>query len=248
MDRSVPRHYRRTPGHPVAADLEPDWMAALRVEAQDYLADECPTSNGAHPDPREARTERSASMSALSDDDMPTWQDTEVDIIDLHRDDHLSNGDHLSANGTRTHLPATDRVVDGATFLLDDDQIARESVWGTDGEIAWERGEPLLIVGPTGVGKTTLEVELIAASVGLTDQVLGLPVEPCERPMLFALDRPRQIAHAMMRVFGEQHRALLHDRLVVSGTDHSPPTSANGPSFSSNSPPNTVPTGCSSTA
>ena len=47
------------------------------------------------------------------------------------------------------------RAEDGATFILDAEEEV-PSLWGRDGEVLWAAGEPLQIVGPQGVGKTTL--------------------------------------------------------------------------------------------
>jgi replicative DNA helicase len=107
----------------------------------------------------------------------------------------------------------TDRVVSLASFVLDDPNIDVAPRWGDrGGQIVWARGEPFLIVGPTGVGKTTVAAQLLGALLGITDNVLGLRVEPCERPLYFALDRPKQIQRAMRRSFGEQHRDALQHR------------------------------------
>ena len=65
-------------------------------------------------------------------------------------------------------------------------------------------------------GKTTLALQLLAARLGITDEVLGWPVKPAEKPVLYlAMDRPRQIRSAMRRLFGEGHRDVLAERLVV---------------------------------
>jgi replicative DNA helicase len=109
-----------------------------------------------------------------------------------------------------------DRVVDGATFLLDDLRVDLVPRWGkSDGEIAWPRGEPLLVVGPTGVGKTTVAAQLIGALLGLRPDVLGLPVEPAERILYLALDRPLQITRALRRTLGQEaFRDALATRLT----------------------------------
>ncbi len=63
--------------------------------------------------------------------------------------------------------------------------------------IGWVEGEALLIVGPSGVGKTTLTGQLVRARMGLGDGlVLGMPVSPGRRVLYLAMDRPAQIARA----------------------------------------------------
>jgi replicative DNA helicase len=107
------------------------------------------------------------------------------------------------------------RLKSGAAFVLDD-PAELDAVWGSGDEVLWSSGEPLLIVGPTGVGKTTLALQVLAARLGIIDSVLGLPVKPDDRPVLYlAMDRPQQIRRAMRRLFGEEHRQVLEERLVV---------------------------------
>ena len=98
--------------------------------------------------------------------------------------------------------PRTDRVVSGVDFLADDPLGDLATRWGSaDGVVAWAVGEPLLVVGPTGVGKTTLAAQLVGGLLGLRGEVLGLPVLPVERVGYLALDRPKQIRRAMRRLF-----------------------------------------------
>src|SRR5207249_4611322 len=68
------------------------------------------------------------------------------------------------------------RYREGGTFILDTPAVP-PSVWGRDDEVLWARGEPLLIVGPPGVGKTTMLAQLAYGRVGLLTELLGMPVE-----------------------------------------------------------------------
>ncbi|MGO8873384.1 MAG: AAA family ATPase [Acidimicrobiales bacterium] len=112
-------------------------------------------------------------------------------------------------------VAAPSRLKSGARFVLDD-RADLEPIWGSGDEVLWASGEPLLIVGPTGVGKTTLGLQVLAARLGILDAVLGWPVKSADRPILYlAMDRPMQIRRAMRRLFGEQHRQLLDERLVI---------------------------------
>lgn len=105
--------------------------------------------------------------------------------------------------------------VDGATFVLDG-PTGVDPVWGDETQVAWSSGEPLLMNGPTGVGKTTLAQELALARMGKRGDVLGLSVKPDERRVLYiAADRPPQAARSMRRMVNEEDRALLAARLVV---------------------------------
>lgn len=108
-----------------------------------------------------------------------------------------------------------EQFVTGGTFILDQPPTPT-AVWGDDQTVGWAEGESLMIVGPPGVGKTTLVVQLVAARLGVQKEVLGLPVQPSNRKVLYlAMDRPPQIARAMGRVFGDDLRSVLDERLVL---------------------------------
>lgn len=107
-------------------------------------------------------------------------------------------------------------AVDGAQFVygLPDDVPA---VWGDpDGGVAWAQGEPLMLVGPDGVGKTAVAQQLALARIGIRPELLGLRVEEAPGRVLYvAADRPRQAARSLHRMVGPKHMETLRDRLVV---------------------------------
>jgi replicative DNA helicase len=112
--------------------------------------------------------------------------------------------------------PEMSPAVSGAAFVLDGPDLDTAPRWGTPGgEIAWQKEESLLLVGPTGVGKTTVAVQIVGGLIGLWPESLGMPFEPVERVLYLALDRASQIRRAMARVFTEEHRKVLESRLVV---------------------------------
>jgi hypothetical protein len=82
-------------------------------------------------------------------------------------------------------------------------------------EVLWADGESLMIAGPMGLGKTTLELRLLRARLGLGDcTLLGYPVAPCDGNILYlAMDRPAQIARAAYRMFSEDEREILRQRV-----------------------------------
>lgn len=114
--------------------------------------------------------------------------------------------------------PWVSGLTEGDTFVLDV-PATPPAVWGQGDTIGWAEGEALMLVGPPGVGKTTLVVQLVAARLGITKAVLGLPVQAGSRRVLYlAMDRPPQIARAMVRVFHQEHRhALAHGLTVWKG-------------------------------
>jgi hypothetical protein len=107
------------------------------------------------------------------------------------------------------------RLRKGGEFALDDVEVP--PVWGRADEVAWPAGEPLLIVGPTGIGHTTLLQRLILARLGLREPILlGLPLQVDERPVLYvAADRPRQARRSLRRMVDADDRGILDERLVV---------------------------------
>lgn len=105
-------------------------------------------------------------------------------------------------------------LVDGWRFVTETGADT-DPLWGTREQTAWSSGESLMIVGPPGVGKTTLAHQVILARLGLQDTVLNMPVSPSKRVLYLAMDRPKQIAHAMARRIEPEHQAVLRDRLAV---------------------------------
>ncbi|MBX6724123.1 MAG: AAA family ATPase, partial [Dactylosporangium sp.] len=104
----------------------------------------------------------------------------------------------------------------GGSFVLDVPPLP-PAVWGAGQQVAWAQGEALMLCGPAGVGKTTLAVQLVAARLGIgQEEVLGLPVRPgAKRVLYLAMDRPPQIARAMRRLFTEDDRRALDEKLIV---------------------------------
>jgi replicative DNA helicase len=132
--------------------------------------------------------------------------------------DAAYRGDDLAAalaHATTLTAPtdARARLVSGATFVLD--TPAPPAVWGTDDRVLWSQGESLMVVGPPGVGKTTLAAQLVAGRIGHQADLLGLPITPARRVLYLACDRPAQIARAFTRRFGTCDRTVLDERLAI---------------------------------
>src|SRR5438552_2466828 len=93
-----------------------------------------------------------------------------------------------SSNGQG--LAKTPRLVDGAAFA-EDVPPTGFALWGNDADLLAVKGEPTAIVGPQGIGKTTLLQRWMLHRAGaIGGSLLGLPVESSERPILYvAADR-----------------------------------------------------------
>jgi replicative DNA helicase len=118
-----------------------------------------------------------------------------------------------SPNGQK--ITDRSRAIDGASFI---DSVPDNipAIWGAGDQILWAEGEPLLLVGPDGVGKTTLGQELALCRVGVRDKLLGFPVAPAVGSVLYiAADRPRQAASSMRRMVAPTDADVLRERLVV---------------------------------
>lgn len=109
----------------------------------------------------------------------------------------------------------TRRLTSGGSFILDAPK-GIPAVWGSGEQVAWSEGEPLLLVGPTGAGKTTLAGQLVMARLGICGPVLGMPVAAgAKRVLYLACDRPAQVQRALARLVDEDDREALDERLVV---------------------------------
>ncbi|WP_371633099.1 AAA family ATPase [Streptomyces sp. NBC_01259] len=104
-------------------------------------------------------------------------------------------------------------AVDGWSFVADT-PATTEPVWGTPGKAAWASGESLMLVGPPGVGKSTIAQQIVLARLGLIAQVLDMPVREGEKVFYIAADRPSQLARAFTRIVHQADRDVLRRRLV----------------------------------
>ncbi|MGI8520321.1 MAG: AAA family ATPase [Actinomycetota bacterium] len=128
---------------------------------------------------------------------------------------NLSTSDRSNGSAIPITEPAAKRAVDGASFILDAPKEV-PMIWGEKENVAWAQGESLILAGPTGVGKTTLGQQLVLARIGLRDSVLGMPVEPAAKPVLYiAADRPSQAQRSFARMVTPEHHDLLRQRLIV---------------------------------
>jgi energy-coupling factor transporter ATP-binding protein EcfA2 len=118
---------------------------------------------------------------------------------------------------TGIYEQVTRQLKDGKAFVLEaPDHVP--SVWGEDADVIWSEGEPLFVVGPQGVGKSTVLQQVALARAGiLKPEVLGFPIKAdLDRVVLYlASDRPSQIARSLRRMVTAEHAELLATRLRV---------------------------------
>lgn len=119
-------------------------------------------------------------------------------------------------NGTASADDPLARAQDGAAFVLDA-EVEVPAIWGADGDVLWARGEPMMLCGPQGVGKTSLTQQLALRRAGVVEgDLLGMPVEASAGRVLYiAADRPRQAARSFRRMVSEADRAALELGLIV---------------------------------
>ena len=109
------------------------------------------------------------------------------------------------------------RILLGGAVLDEPERVP--AVWGRGDEVLWAMGEPLILAGPPGVGKTTIAQQVALARIGLPVdlRVLGFEVcpDPDRRVLYVAADRPRQAKRSMRRMVTERDRERLDDQLVI---------------------------------
>lgn len=152
--------------------------------------------------------------------------DGEVSPFDPGNDDEQWYRDHcFDEEEIRLHAHREDReenreavaspFIGGGSFFQDVPENP-ESVWGSGGDVLWAKGEALIITGPQGVGKTTVAMQVVRARIGLQETVLGLPVEPEPRKVLYlTMDRPAQAQRAGNRIFCKDDQGYLNEHLVI---------------------------------
>lgn len=106
-------------------------------------------------------------------------------------------------------------AISGADFILNQPGNV-PAVWGSGSQVLWSQGEALLLVGQSGVGKSTVVQQLALRRIGVHSRLfLGLPVTKDARKLLYlALDRPLQIARSLKRMVTASDRAALGQMVV----------------------------------
>jgi len=124
--------------------------------------------------------------------------------------------DTIAGMAQRRRTNAQRGATDGGSFVLDLPEHL-PALWGSSTHPAWVEGEGLMLVGPQGVGKTTIAQQLVMAMAGLRAEVLDMPVKPVSggRILYLAMDRPLQIARSWRRMVTEADREQLAERVTV---------------------------------
>jgi replicative DNA helicase len=108
------------------------------------------------------------------------------------------------------------RAVDGADWLRNQPEGC-PAVWGRGDQVLWAEGEPLMIYGPDGVGKTSLAQQVVLHRCGIRlEAFLNIPVARAEKPVLYlSCDRPRQARRSLYRMIPKDRHGELEGRLLV---------------------------------
>jgi replicative DNA helicase len=110
------------------------------------------------------------------------------------------------------------QMINGLAFAID---VSGEDVaiWGREDDIAHASGEATLIIGPDGVGKTTLVQRYMLARAGVGSKLLGMHVQPADRKILYvSADRPKQAARSLFRMVADLdrgHAGKLKEAVLV---------------------------------
>lgn len=149
-----------------------------------------------------ARNRRAQAILAEAHEDIVNGRDWEARLTEL------------SANVAAP--AAAERMVTGTAFM-DAEGVDYPTIWGQADEVLWAAGQSLFITGPTGVGKSTLMIQLVAARLGLQSDVLGFETAMSKARVLYlAMDRPAQILRLFKRRFTDpQDRDALESDLRV---------------------------------
>lgn len=110
-------------------------------------------------------------------------------------------------------------AVDGFEFMFG--EIAEDvPLWGDGDHLLWTEGGGLMIPSDQGLGKSFTAQQITLGRLGLgPGDLLGLTLHPLAQEKIIvylALDRPRQIARSMARLFKtEEEREVARQRLRI---------------------------------
>jgi replicative DNA helicase len=106
-------------------------------------------------------------------------------------------------------------IVDGKTWLTSGPDHPN-SLWGDTTTILAAKGQPTTIAGPQGAGKSVFGQRLALGWLGIIPDILGIPVQPGDRNILYlASDRPEQARLSMRRMIADDQLDVLEARMRV---------------------------------
>lgn len=126
-----------------------------------------------------------------------------------------ANPFHVEASHSPARPGERQQAVPGGDFVFGA-PVEIPALWGRGGDVLWASGEALMIVGPDGVGKTSLAQQLVLRMCGLgSSELFGLPVARVEHVVYVAADRPRQAQRSFRRMVTKEQWGALNERLTV---------------------------------
>lgn len=106
-------------------------------------------------------------------------------------------------------------IVDGKTWLTSGPDHP-DPLWGDTHTILAAKGQPTTIAGPQGAGKSVFGQRLALGWLGIIPDILGIPITPGDRNVLYlASDRPEQARLSMRRMIADNQLDILEDRMRV---------------------------------
>ncbi len=88
-------------------------------------------------------------------------------------------------------------------------------IWGQGEDVLWAMGQPLMVAGNIGAGKTTVAGQLVLGRIGIINEVLGSPITGGGRVLDIVADRPEQIRQSLRRQVRDEDREELDLALTV---------------------------------
>jgi replicative DNA helicase len=106
-------------------------------------------------------------------------------------------------------------IVDGKTWLTSGPDHP-DALWGDNQMILAVKGQPTTIAGPQGAGKSVFGQRLALGRLALVPDILGIPITPGDRNVLYlASDRPEQARLSMRRMVTDNHLDTLEARMRI---------------------------------
>jgi replicative DNA helicase len=140
---------------------------------------------------------------------------TEMRLVGPRHSDETVSGEPEDGSRYEDLIDLFRRRIHNGGAVLDVPEVV-QSRWGTGHQSLWAKNEPFLLVGPDGVGKTSVIQQLALSMIEIKPaEFLGFRVEPIGRVLYLACDRPAQAKRSMRRMVTEADRRFLDERLVL---------------------------------